>query len=350
MSKRVRVLIVDDSAFMRVTIAKYLRTDPEISVVGHARDGLEALERITALVPDVVTLDVEMPRMDGLTALKRIMIECPTPVVMLSSLTREGADVTIRALMRGASDFILKPQPGDDTDAFARELVLKVRTAAGSRPEAAAEPKSAGTPAQRPAQRVSHSAMPRLFQMGDPLVVIGASTGGPRALNTVLSGLPGDLGAAVAVVQHMPPAFTPSLARRLNENSPLMVQEAADGDRLGKGLALLAPGDYHLRLGRRQVSLDQGAPRQHVRPSVDVTLETAADIHDGHVIAVVLTGMGRDGTEGAARVKACGGRVIVQDEATCAVYGMPQSIAEAGLADWNLPLPEIAAKIVELVG
>ncbi len=341
MERAIRVLVVDDSAFMRYTITKYLTADPEIEVVGQARDGLDALEKVATLRPDVVTLDVEMPRMDGLTALRRIMREHPVPVVMLSSLTQRGAYTTIQALMRGAVDFVPKPTTGVDIGTVADELIAKVKVAARSRlaDASAGEPVSSGA-----------KGGVRPFHRGDPLVVIGASTGGPRALQQVLSKLPGDFPAAVAIVQHMPPGFTQSLAQRLNECSSLTVQEAADGDRLAQGLALLAPGDFHLRFrDAHRVALDHGPRRNHVRPAVDVTMESAAEHHGAAVIGVVLTGMGSDGREGARRIKAAGGRVIAEDESTSVVYGMPRSVVEAGLADEVVPLPEIASVIVEWV-
>ena len=342
MGSPVRVLIVDDSAFMRHAIAKYLEADRDITVVGSAYDGLDALAKIPALKPNVVTLDVEMPRMDGLTALKRIMAECPTPVIMVSSLTQRGARATIQALMRGAVDFIPKPTAGTDMRTIIEELTLKVKTAAGVRPVAPPAPEKAPS---APATKLA----PRPFHKGHPLIVIGASTGGPRALQEVLSKLPADLPAAVVMVQHMPPGFTQSLAHRLDEHSPLLVQEAADGDRLARGLVLLAPGDFHLRLNLRRVALDHGPPRHYVRPAADVLMESAAENHGAAVIGVVLTGMGSDGTDGAGDIKAAGGKVIAEHESTSVVYGMPRSVVEAGLADWVVPLPDVAAKLVNLV-
>ncbi|MBN1993368.1 MAG: chemotaxis response regulator protein-glutamate methylesterase [Anaerolineae bacterium] len=343
MSASIRVLIVDDSAFIRYTVAKHLEADPDIEIVGNARDGVEALDQIKALKPHVVVLDVEMPRMDGLTALKRIMAECPTPVVMLSALTQRGAQTTIRALMRGAFDFVPKPDAKIDVYTVIAELIEKIKAATGARP---AKLPSAGTaPIVTPTKRG-----PRPLQKGDALIVIGASTGGPRALQKILADLPGNLPASVLIVQHMPPGFTRSLAQRLNENSSLIVQEAADGDRLARGLALLAPGDFHLRFrGLRQVSLDQGPRCQHVRPAVDVTMESAVEYHGANVIGVVLTGMGQDGTAGAGRIKAAGGRIIAEHESTSVVYGMPASVVRAGWADLVVPLPNIASTLVKLV-
>ncbi len=339
MDHPVRVLVVDDSAFMRHILARHLEADPDITVVGQACNGLEALAKIPTLKPDVVTLDVEMPRMDGLTALRRIMAECPMPVVMLSALTQRGARVTIQALMRGAVDFVPKPAAAIDIRTVIEELTVKVKIAAGTLP---------------PAHTSPHSHTPKLgplpFRNGDPLIVIGASTGGPRALQQILSELPADLPAAVAVVQHMPPGFTRALAQRLNENSSLTVQEAAHGDRLARGLALLAPGGFHLRFnGRRQVTLDRGLRRNGMRPAIDVSMESAAAHHGPAVIGVVLTGMGSDGTAGASHIKAAGGKMIAEHESTSVVYGMPRSVAEAALADRMVPLPKVASTLIELI-
>jgi len=340
----IRVVLVDDSAFIRYTVTKYLQEDPELEVVGSVRDGLDALEQIPKLKPDVVVLDVEMPRMDGLTALKRIMVECPTPVVMLSGLTHQGARTTIQALMRGALDFVPKPDAKIDVHTVVSDLAAKIKVAAGSGTKSI-KPPTTGDFKTLPAKRG-----PRPLSREDPVVVIGTSTGGPRALQSVLTSLPADLPAAVLVVQHMPPGFTRSLAQRLNQASRLVVQEAANGDRLARGLVLLAPGDYHLKFRRaKQVELDQGPRRCHVRPAVDVTMESAVEFHGAGVIGVVLTGMGDDGTDGARRIKDAGGVVIAEHESTSVVYGMPASVVRAGLADRVVPLPKVASTLVELV-
>jgi two-component system chemotaxis response regulator CheB len=347
----IRVLVVDDSAFMRYTIAKHLEADPGITVVGTAHDGLEALTKIPALRPDVVTLDVEMPRMDGLTALRRIMLECPTPVIMLSSLTQRGTRTTIQALMRGAVDFVAKPTASSDMQTVVQDLVSKVKTAAGAPATLIPDEEARPEPEVPPTGR-DRSAPVGLapFRNGDALVIIGSSTGGPRALQEVLPRLPADIPAAVLVVQHMPAGFTAPLAQRLNESSQISVQEAADGDRIARGLALLAPGDFHLRfLDNKQVTLDKGPRVNHVRPSVDVTMQSAVEFHGSSIVGVVLTGMGADGAQGARLIKGVGGKVIAQDEATCVVYGMPRSVAEADAADEVVPLPEVAAMIVEMV-
>lgn len=351
MSESIRVLVVDDSPFIRYTIAKHLEADPEISVVGSAQDGLDALGKIPALNPDVITLDVEMPQMDGLTTLQQIMIEHPTPVVMLSSLTQRGTRTTIQALMRGAVDFVAKPAASTDIRTVVSELRAKIKAAARSRMGRVIRQPGPNGHLAEPAKAVTKSKGGlRPFHNGDPVVVIGASTGGPRALHQVLTQLPGDLPAAVAVVQPMPAGFTRSLAQRLNEAAALTVQEATDGDRLAQSLVLLAPGDYHLRFTNdRQVGLDQGPRRHHVRPAVDLALESAAQHHGSKVIGVVLTGMGVDGAAGAAAIKSAGGRVIAEHESSTVVYGMPRSVIEAGHADRIVPLTEVAAAIMELI-
>lgn len=350
MTAPIRVLVVDDSAFMRYTIAKHLENDGGISVVGSARDGVDALTKVPVLSPDVITMDVEMPRMDGLTALQRIMTECPTPVVMLSSLTQSGTRTTIQAIMRGAVDFVPKPTASTDMPLVIEELISKIKTAAGARRALQRLPARLLSSAETVPLQNQTKVELRHFRSGDPIIIIGASTGGPRALQQVLSGLPADLPAAVVIIQHMPPGFTRSLAQRLNENSPLTIQEAQDGDRLAQGLALLAPGDFHLQFkGDNQVALDHGPRRQHVRPAVDVTMEAASERYRSSVIGVVLTGMGSDGTAGSGYIKAAGGQVIVEHESTSLVYGMPRSVVEAGWADRVVPLPEVASTLIEVI-
>jgi two-component system chemotaxis response regulator CheB len=344
MIKPIRVLIVDDSAFMRLVVTRHLQRDPKIVVVGGARDGIEALRLIAELRPDVVTLDIEMPFMDGLTTLQRIMDEHPTPVVMLSSSTQQGAQNTITALLRGAVDFVAKPDGETTTEAVMEELVSKVKVAASAHhvariPQLHTEPKTSQI------TRISSRA-----SMHDPLIIIGSSTGGPRALNQVFATLPADLPAAILLVQHMPAGFTQSLAQRLDESYPFCVREAHENDHLERGVALLAPGDYHLRLDEHLlVRLDRGAMRNHVRPSVDVTMESAVEHYPGPLIGVILTGIGSDGTSGAAKIRNVGGKVIAEHESTSVVYGMPRSVVEAGAADFVVGLPNIGGTLQALV-
>ncbi len=338
----IRVLIVDDSAFVRQTLTNRLQIDPDISVVGAACDGVEALSQIKALHPDVVVLDVEMPRMDGLTVLKQIMIEAPTPVIMLSALTHQGTSTTIRALMRGAVDFVPKPDASMNLRDVLEELILKIKTAVNTNQQTLSV---VNTP---PLSRTSRSTL-RPLQKKDTLIIIGASTGGPRALRLLVPQLPPDLTATALIVQHMPAGFTRSLAQGLHDRSSWTVQQAADGDYLARGMALLAPGNAHLCVRGKLVRLDKGPPRNHVRPSIDMTMETAVTYHSPNIIGVVLTGMGMDGKDGARLIKNAGGTVIAEHESTSVIYGMPGSVVKAGLADYILPINEIASALTELV-
>src|SRR4051812_6431894 len=363
-ARPLRVLVVDDSVLMRQAVRRLLSADPGLEVVDIARDGLEALAKVEKLKPDVLTMDVEMPHMDGLSALKMPMERYPVPVVMLSSLTAAGAEATVRALALGAVDFMQKPSanhPGG-LSALGDELVAKVKHASRARvrrPLLTTPPRSASNNGAATAPVVSRllgqasmPAAPAAAQPGrepDRLLIIGSSTGGPRALAEVVSSLPGDLPCAVVIVQHLPAGFTKSLAERLNQNSALTVSEAKDGDLLSVGHVLVAPGDFHLKIVGRRVQLDMGPRRHGVRPSVDTTLETAAQSFGQSILTTILTGMGEDGTEGARAVKAAGGLVLAEDESTCVVYGMPRSVAERGLADEVIPLDHMAEAIARHV-
>jgi two-component system chemotaxis response regulator CheB len=347
--KRVRVLIVDDSAFARLMISRHISADSEIEIAGVARDGFDALAKIESLKPDVVTLDIEMPKMDGISALERIMSHCPTPVVMLSNLTAEGADVTVKALEIGAVDFFLKPalinpagsEESDD------ELIYKIKQAAKidvakvtTRLRRITQDLHRSMAKKREAPAVKRSRL-------NHVVIIGTSTGGPRALYEVVPNIPADIDAAFLIVQHMPPKFTKSIADRLNDLSQIGVKEAEEGDVLSNGKALLAPGGFHMviNLGG-QIVLNQDKPRcGGLRPAVDVTMEAAAKAYGSRCVGVILTGMGSDGTQGAAMIKAGGGMILAEDESTCIVYGMPRSVAEAGLVDKVVPLNRIVAEI-----
>jgi len=347
-SRRIRVLVVDDSTFARSTIARRLNADPDIDVIDTARDGVAGVEKTKALRPDVVTLDVEMPVMDGIAALRHIMREVPTPVVMLSTLTGEGTLTTMRALELGAVDFFPKPSISNPVGANTggKDFCETVRIAATVPPSGLKGMLPAtGVPVRQ--QTAGHRRGPAGKK--GRLVVIGSSTGGPKALASVIPALPGDLPAAVIIVQHMPPGFTRSLAERLDQTSDLPVREAETGDIASEGTVLLAPGDYHMRItAGRRVELTGGKPVHGVRPAVDLTMESAVRTLGRRVDGVVLTGMGVDGTAGAAAVKAAGGAVLAEHQSTCAVYGMPRSVAEAGWADKIVPIHRMAHEIVRM--
>lgn len=344
--EKVRVLVVDDSVFMRYSITQYLNEHKGIQVIGAACDGLEALELIPRLKPDVVTLDVEMPHLDGHSTLKRIMAEFPLPVVMLSSLTQEGAVETIQALTLGAVDFVAKPAERVDIRKVMDETAIKIIQAAKAR----VKPPIVTSLFSSPAQRAGRPKLIRPWEATQPVVLIGASTGGPRALSEVLPALPADLEAAVVVVQHMPAGFTHSLAERLNSISHLAVKEASPGDTLATGQALLAPGGFHMIFDKNAVVELNQKPQVHgVRPAVDVTLMSIVQLCKQSTVAVILTGMGKDGTNGAMLLHSIGGHVIAEDEKSCVVWGMPRSVVEAGAADQVLSLSEIPPAITKVV-
>ncbi|OGN99350.1 MAG: hypothetical protein A2Y89_01650 [Chloroflexi bacterium RBG_13_51_18] len=339
MQRKIRVLVVDDSGYVITSVSKKLNTDPEIEVIGSARNGVEAVEKVKSLKPDVVTMDVVMPEMDGIAALKIIMEECPTPVVMLSALTSENAETTIKALELGAVDFFLKPSAINPvTDGI---LAGKIKTAAKCKLL------KNGQFAQD-TNLIKDKLVTEGSNSFKKLVVIGASTGGPRALMQLIPAIPADIPAAVLLVQHLPPIFTKSLAERLNQVSQIQVEEAGMGSTAGRGRVLVAPGDFHMLIGDGgKLSFSQGPHILGVRPAVDATMKSAAASYGASVIGVVLTGMGIDGTEGAYSIKTAGGTILAQDEATSAVYGMPMSVAKAGYADRVLPLHKIADGIIE---
>jgi two-component system chemotaxis response regulator CheB len=349
-------LVVDDSAFARSMIIKRLDSDPDLEVVGFAKDGLDAVEQVRKLNPDVVTLDVTMPNLDGLGALERIMAECPTPVVMLSALTGEQTHATIKALELGAVDFFLKPAVASPagTDTSTLELIEKVKIAARITrdrlgPGKSNVSKTASKRNKREVQPGENQEKPGLVAPLQNVLVIGASTGGPRALTELIPQLPASLPAAVLIVQHMPAGFTDSFSERLNQLSDLDVKEAAKGDQLKTGQVLLAPGGYHMKVnGNGQIVLDKSPAVCGVRPSVDVTMESVVRTYGPITKGLVLTGMGSDGTFGSSLIKTVGGQITVEAESTCAVYGMPRSVVEKGYADVILPLNKIAEEICRI--
>jgi len=349
-ARQIRVLVVDDSAFMRKVLTDLLQSDPSITVVGTARDGQDAVEKSIALQPEVITMDIEMPKLDGFGALREIMSRRPTPVVMVSSLTREGAEATVRSLALGAVDFVAKPSGSISLNMHVSrdELVAKVKAAAGATPRyrrvlADLPPVVREVKVTRPAPQ-ERGPLPRR------LVLIGCSTGGPGALHQIIPKLPGDLNAAVLVVQHMPPGFTKSLAGRLDEISAIPVREAQEGDRVAAGHVLVAPGGYHMVVdGEGQIRLTQDPPMHGVRPAVDKTFESVVPQWGSRMVGVILTGMGYDGAKGMVSLKRAGGRTVAEDASTCVVYGMPKVVVEMGAADQVLPVHEIAEAIARLV-
>jgi two-component system chemotaxis response regulator CheB len=346
MNDKIKVLVVDDSGFVRSIVSKRLGADAEIEVVGTAGDGIEAVEKVKALKPHVVTMDVMMPRMNGLTALEHIMAECPTSVIMLSALTKEGAETTIKAFELGAIDYFLKPSvlsPAGDMQSAA-ELLSKIKLAARAQLMGVSIPITTKTPQHEETDNGDDNS-----SQLNKVVVIGSSTGGPRALMQVIPNIPADIPAAILIVQHMPPLFTKSLAERLQSASRLKVIEAQKGDTLKHGKVLLAPGDYHMVVTHgNRIQLHQEPPVWGVRPSVDITMESVAREYGSISLGVVLTGMGVDGTRGASFIKAVGGQILAEDESTCTVYGMPMSVAKAGHVDHVVPLHIMASKITHI--
>ena len=345
MKERVRVLVVDDSVFARNAITKSLETDSDIEVVGVASDGINAIEQVKALKPDVVTLDVSMPRMDGMEALDRIMSECPTPIVMLSALTGENTHATLEALEKGAVDFFLKASAltPAGSDGQSSELIVKVKIAAKV-PIANLMAASKTKLAQAGNRKVKVSSTARR-----KILVIGSSTGGPRALAELMPQLPANLPAAILMVQHMPAEFTRTLAERLDRTCELEIREAKRGDSVEYGTALMAPGGYHMVVKKTgAIDLNQGPRVCGVRPSADVLMKSVAEQYGNISLGVILTGMGSDGTEGSRQIRLVGGKVAAEHESSCAVYGMPRSVIESGNADTVAPISGLADEIIRL--
>ncbi|WP_060493026.1 chemotaxis response regulator protein-glutamate methylesterase [Pseudomonas sp. NBRC 111140] len=371
----VKVLVVDDSGFFRRRVSEILSADPTIQVVGTATNGKEAIDQALALKPDVITMDYEMPMMDGITAVRHIMQRCPTPVLMFSSLTHEGARVTLDALDAGAVDYLPKnfEDISRNPDKVKQLLCEKVHTISRSNrrigsyartaPVAAPAPASSHAPASTftspaqarpavparaaaPAPAATHSTAPK--RKPYKLVAIGTSTGGPVALQRVLTQLPANFPAPIVLIQHMPAAFTKAFAERLDKLCRISVKEAEDGDMLRPGLALLAPGGKQMMIdGRGTVKILPGDERLNYKPCVDITFGSAAKSYGDKVLSVVLTGMGADGREGARLLKQGGSTVWAQDEASCVIYGMPMAIVKANLADAVYSLDEIGKHLVE---
>ena len=351
--EKIRVLVVDDSAFMRKVISDMLSNDEEIEVVGTAKNGKDGIDKAKVLKPHVVTLDVEMPVMDGIAALEELLELNPQPkVIMLSSLTNNGGEATMRALDAGAIDFVPKPTSSIihfNVDDIKGDLIRKIKNAVTSNSFNCIKSNTVNF-------RIK-SEVPQRIQKDKDLqyiIAIGTSTGGPRALQEVIPFLPANIPAAILIVQHMPPGFTKSLALRLDGLSEINVKEAENGDLLKSGWAYLAPGDYHIFIdktsGEYRIGTNQDMPMTGHRPSVNYMMNSVAASGHKNIIAVMMTGMGSDGSEGIARIKKAGGKTIAQNEATCVVYGMPKSAVNTGAIDKIVPLSDIAKEIIKFTG
>ena len=349
------ILVVDDSVVIRRMVATVLGDDPEIDVVGTASNGRIALEKIEQLHPDIIILDVEMPVMDGLATLRALRPLYPTlPVVMFSTSTERGAMATLDALAAGATDYVTKPSNAGSVlasiDRVRLDLIPKIKALVGAT-RARATPTIVRQPVQPPPAPVVVQPV-RLDRVD--VLAIGCSTGGPDALSAIVAALPRDLAVPVLVVQHMPALFTRLFAERLDRTCPLTVCEAVDGQVLQEGHLYIAPGEQHLTVHRQgtdvKVRLTKEAPENYCRPSVDVMFRSVASTFGGGVLACVLTGMGRDGASGAAHIHAAGGHIVVQDEASSVVWGMPGAVVAAGLADEVVPLNRIAETLKAAVG
>jgi two-component system chemotaxis response regulator CheB len=358
MGKTIQVLIVDDSAFMRKSLSMMLESDSEIKVIGTARDGREAIEKIRQLKPDIVTLDIEMPVMDGLTALKTIMKEMPLPVLMVSSLTTEGAQATIDALALGAVDFIPKELSyvSLDISKIREELIEKVKNIARSRSLAfrlqRIRSSTAHIMGEAPTKAPHISG--KIERRNYRAVALGVSTGGPMALLQIIPKVPANFPLGIAIVQHMPPKFTQSMASRLNSLSSVKVKEAEDGDALSPASVLIAPGGRHLifeKTSGQIIARITDEPRETLyHPSADIMMSSIAEVINAPLIGVIMTGMGKDGLEGLKLIKQKEGYVVAQDEETCIVYGMPKAAVDEGVADAVVPLQNIPSILKQLVG
>ena len=362
MTVPIRVVVADDSPFVCRLMTSYLQSSPDLQVVGTVLDGAQAVESVAELRPDVVTLDLEMPEMDGLEALGHIMRECPTPVVLVSGVSHQAAVTTLRAIDMGAVDFILKYTPSVDTNPefLRQEIIAKVRAASRIKVVRSLRPRrphdkegaaslpfllegTSTTPLAHPGAEPEAQTGDSLPPVADNVIVVGASTGGPVALRELLGNLPADFRSPIIIVQHIPASFTHVLASQLDQQVPLKVREAKTGDRLQPGLALLAPGGRHVLLRPNLiVELNQGPEIGGHRPSIDVTMQSAAQTYGARTKGVVLTGMGEDGLLGLVSIRAKGGKTFAQDAASCVVNGMPQRAIERGVVDHVAPPAKIA--------
>ncbi len=340
----IKVLVVDDSLFFRRALTHILEQDKEIKVVGQARSGLEALEMVKKLKPDILTLDVMMPGIDGLSFLEKLMKSNPTRVLMVSALTPEGADVSLAALAAGALDVVAKPDGQVSVKVWhlARELVEKIKVLSGVKLK------------KKPVILEDKVALPQLPKREFKAVVLGCSTGGPQALRELLASLPANFKAAVLVAQHMPPGFTKILAERLDECCPFKVKEAQDGDEVVPGIAFVAPSHSNALLKREfnrvVIELKEPTLQDKVVPSANLLMASAAKVYNEDLVGVILTGMGNDGSQGLAEIRKRGGVTIAEAKESCVVYGMPRVAIESGAAQHVLPLGSLKRAIVEMLG
>jgi two-component system chemotaxis response regulator CheB len=333
---QIKILVVDDSLLMQKVLSDILQSDPQISVIGTARDGEEALQKIPKLHPDVVTLDIEMPRMNGLTAVRKIMETNPVPVVMVSALTQRDAQLTLKALEFGAVDYVPKPQGqiSLNMNGVKDELITKVKTAA-----------SANVTQAKNEESLKENDF-STGQVSSKVIAIAASTGGPPALTYVLSHLPSNV-PPILVVQHMPKGVTKLFADGLNQSCKFKVKEAEEGDYVQEGLALIAPGGFHMAVTKKsRITLNQDPPVNYVRPAADVMMFSSAEVYGSKNIGVVLTGMGSDGAKGIKTIKEKGGATIAQNQATCVIFGMPNMAIQTGCVDVIAPLDRVPREIM----
>jgi two-component system, chemotaxis family, protein-glutamate methylesterase/glutaminase len=349
-SPPIRVLIADDSAVMRAALSRAVESTPSLQVCGTAKHGLEALEKIRQLRPDVVTLDVDIPHLNGLEVLKRIMSEFPRPVIMVSSRTQQGAEVTLEALAVGAFDYLSKADNGQPLDPhrLRDDLIEKIEAAARS-PLALMSAFRSASP-----QSFAHDAPHEEFNVPPEIIALGTSTGGPRALEEILPQLPADLPVGMIIVQHMPLGFTAPFAKRLDSISNVKVREAKNGDAMQPGSVYIAPAGQHATLSRKPgsratIALSDNPPGTIHKPSVDVMMLSVAEAFGRHAVGIILTGMGADGLQGMTAIRNAGGTTIGQDEATCAVYGMPRCCADSGILQRVVPLPQVPKEILQVV-
>jgi two-component system chemotaxis response regulator CheB len=364
----VKVLVVDDSSFFRRRVSEIINSDARLEVIDVAVNGKEAVQKVTQLNPDVITMDVEMPVMDGISAVREIMKAQPTPILMFSSLTHDGAKATLDALDAGALDFLPKKfediaRNRDEATQLLQQRVLEIArkrtfmrrqtTTTPTTPSVARSPLSsqrAAAPAAKPTAAARFKATGKKYQ----LTAIGTSTGGPVALQKILTKLPSNYPHPIVLIQHMPATFTSAFAARLNSLCKIQVKEAQDGDALKPGVAYLAPGGMQMmiegRPGAARLRIVDGGERMNYKPCVDVTFGSAAKVYQDKVLSMVLTGMGADGREGARMLKSAGATIWAQDEESCVVYGMPQAVAKAGISSEDLPLERISERILVEVG